>query len=236
LVSFGPGPHRVKVAFKVPGDEVEHFFVAEMAPLSLVPHAVHLFLQQVHHGLWDHTWIYLNGPHVMQWGPQQFYDDGNSSSGDDDRALALKPFRDMQLDTLAFPEYSPEFPHVPWTLGFTGRPGGPDVYINKVDNTVAHGPGGQYQHDLEEQADPCFAKIVEGREALEMVFRLPVYGDGSDYSFFLQDPIEVVKATVLDKIPDTFQVYGNKSNQETSKKGAAKMKFKLPKMDHMVAP
>jgi len=216
---------------------VEHYFIAEMAPLSLVPHAVHLFLQQVYHGLWDHTFIYLNGPHVAQWGPQQFYEDGSATAdGNDDRALALKPFRDMRLDTLAFPEYSPEFPHVPWTLGFTGRPGGPDVYINKVDNTVAHGPGGQYQHDIEEQADPCFARIVEGKESLEKVFHLPVYGDGSDYNYFLHDPIEIIKAVVLDGTPEPLHTFHASNNVEGANKGAAKMKFKLPKIDHMVAP
>ena len=62
------------------------------------------------------------------------------------------------MDKVAFQEYSPEYPHVQWTVGLAGRPGGPDFYISKVDNSANHGPGGQSHHDLHEEADPCFGK------------------------------------------------------------------------------
>jgi hypothetical protein len=105
---FGPGPHHVKLTLKLPGDAegMEHFVVVEMAPLDLMPHAVHLFLEQVAHKLWDNTVWYLNGPHVMQAGPQDYI-------GDSD-IWALQRFEDKQLDKLAFPEYSPEYPHLPY--------------------------------------------------------------------------------------------------------------------------
>jgi hypothetical protein len=90
-----------------------------------------LFLAQVYNELWDGTWIYLNGPHVLQAGPQDWSEENAGQS--------LKRFSDVSLDTLSFPEYSPDFPHLPWTIGFTGRPGGPDWYINKADNRVSHG-------------------------------------------------------------------------------------------------
>ena len=64
-----------------------------------MPHAVHLFLEQVMHGLWNNAWFYLNGPHVIQGGPQAADDKTNK-------------FKELKLDTLAFPEYSTEFPHV----------------------------------------------------------------------------------------------------------------------------
>ena len=67
---------------------------------------------------------------------------------------------------LSFPEYSPEFPHVENTVGFATRPGGPDFYINTSDNSKPHGPGGQTQHALVEEADSCFGKIVRGLDLL----------------------------------------------------------------------
>jgi hypothetical protein len=155
-------------------------FKVELAPLNEMPHANHLFLQQVYHELWDGTWIYLNGPHVLQAGPQDWEEDAAGQS--------LKRFTDTQLDKLSFPEYSHSFPHVPWTLGFTGRPGGPDWYINKADNTKPHGPGGQYQHSLEEQADSCFAKIVDGKDTLQRIFHMEIYPGTRRMRTFWKNP------------------------------------------------
>jgi hypothetical protein len=108
LDRFGPGPHHVKLSLKLPGDieGIEHYVVVEMAPLDLMPHAVHLFLEQVAHKLWDNTVFYVNGPHVILAGPQDYIGDSE--------IWALKPFEDNQLDKLAFPEYSPEYPHLPY--------------------------------------------------------------------------------------------------------------------------
>lgn len=59
---------------------------------------------------------------------------------------------------------SPNFPHKKWTLGYAGRPGGPDFYVSTMDNTRNHGPGGQGSYDDPSEADPCFAKVVPGYE------------------------------------------------------------------------
>jgi hypothetical protein len=158
LERFGPGPHQVKFTFAAPNADytvyTDYTFVVELAPLEVLPHAVHLFLEQVAHKLWDGCYFYLNGPHVLQGGPQSFEEDETPiPKGESARYPALKPFKDKGLETLAFPEYSTTFPHQTWTLGYTGRPGGPDFYINKVDNSKAHGPGGQFQHALNEQVE-----------------------------------------------------------------------------------
>lgn len=133
LFRYGPGPHRVRVSVVLPSDktETEQSFIIEMASLDLMPHAIHMFLEQVSHGLWNNGWFYINGPHVIQCGPQATEDD-TKAFNKDAREVALQPFREKQLESLAFPEYSEKFPHVPWTIGYTGRPGGPDWYINKV--------------------------------------------------------------------------------------------------------
>jgi hypothetical protein len=111
LDKFGPGPHRVKLTLKVPNgknkDVTLETVVVEMAPLHLVPHAIHLFLEQVSHKLWDGTYVYLNGPHIMQSGPQGHDNRHKITSG-------VQRFSDQQLDKLAFPEYSPEYPHLPY--------------------------------------------------------------------------------------------------------------------------
>ena len=105
---FGEGPHHIKISLKLPGDEegAEHYIVIEMAPLDLMPHAVHLFLEQVAHHLWDNAKIYLNGPHIIQAGPQDYLGDREGS--------ALQRFLDTKLDKLSFPEYNPEYPHLPY--------------------------------------------------------------------------------------------------------------------------
>lgn len=197
---FGPGPHHVLFTVSIPTDEGHSdtgTFQVELAPLNEMPHANHLFLQQVYHELWDGTWFYLNGPHVLQAGPQDWEEETAGQS--------LKRFTETQLDKLSFPEYSHSFPHVPWTLGFTGRPGGPDFYINKADNTKPHGPGGQYQHSLEEQADSCFAKIVDGKDTLQRIFHMEIYPRGSEYAYFLEEPVEIVSARILEPIKDNVQ-------------------------------
>ena len=60
------------------------------------------------HGLWNNAWFYLNGPHVLQGGPQTEEPQGEQAS----KGMTLNQFREMGLDSMAFPEYSDDFPHV----------------------------------------------------------------------------------------------------------------------------
>jgi len=260
LERFGAGPHKVEITYEIKTDvnnesspKTQYSFVIEMAPLEFVPHAIHLFLEQVEHGLLDGTHFYLNGPHIVQSGPQP---DWNEMDGDNDDSVntevaevdrisgsavdtiekyerkvarkkltfdddnyepyyttdelyeedkRTKKFQDLGLDELAFPDYDRRFPHVPWSVGFTGRPGGPDWYINKVDNTEGHGPGGQAQHALHEQGDSCFGTISiegSGRDSLAAsVYQADVYGDSSEWHYFINNPIQVVSAKILTKNP-----------------------------------
>jgi hypothetical protein len=231
-------------------------FQIDLAPVDLVPHAIHLFLEQVDHGLMEGTHFYLNGPHIVQAGPQPKYDDELDGTDDTfntydasksaDKHLLAKSavdtinkyenevnkfnseydddeydapnaeaqaneesrkhkFTELGLDQLAFPDYSHDYPHVPWTVGFTGRPGGPDWYINKVDNTQGHGPGGQQQYALNEQGDSCFGTIStegSGRNALAgYIYQADVYADNTEWHHFIHSPIEIVEARILTKQP-----------------------------------
>jgi hypothetical protein len=218
--SFGPGPHQVEFSVILPEPKPDHpdravlrKFVIELAPLDAVPHAVHFFLEQVAHQLWDGTYFYLNGPHVVQVGPQYFEADMEHDHPDDiipfykkdedrNRAMALQYFREFDLEKLAFPDYSETYPHRAWTVGFAGRPSGPDFYVNKVDNTDAHGPGGQNHHALgEEQGDPCFGTITSGRDTVARIFSQKTHSDKSEWHYFFEDPVEIKSARIISVLP-----------------------------------
>lgn len=238
-VRFGKGHHYVEFTFVLPSDanETEHHFIVETAPAELMPNAVQLFLEQVAHKLWDNSWFYINGPHVLQAGPMLQEDDSiEEDTFEADRKAALQPFVDAGLDSLAFPEYSHQYPHEKWTLGFTGRPGGPDWYINKQNNTVMHGPGGQYHHDIEEQADPCFAKVIEGFEVVEKIFEEATIEEGDDWEYFFWDPIYIVKASIIDKphhIVESFPTTNTTANRQQHAKSHHHVDYhKFPKIEH----
>lgn len=89
-----------------------------------------------------------NAPHVLQ---------GNCNFRKPKHSLAPK---------LIHQEYNPKFTHHPYTIGLAGRPGSIDFYVNLVDNIRNHGPGGQGP-----EADPCFAKIIEGKEVIDQIVK-----------------------------------------------------------------
>jgi hypothetical protein len=43
-----------------------------------------------------------------------------------------------------------------------------------MDNTVNHGPGGQTSYEDPSEADPCFAKVVDGFSVVDRVALSPV--------------------------------------------------------------
>lgn len=158
---FGLGPHRVEfvIETQLTKDQppFQKSFIIEMASMFDMPHAVYQFLDSVDQNVWDDT-IFLHQryiDHVLAVVPIDF-------QSHDVKHQALQ---NLDLQTLAFYEYSPAFPHEKYTLGFAGL--GPTFYINTANNTREHGPGGQEHHRLPDDADPCFARIVEGREVID---------------------------------------------------------------------
>ena len=77
-----------------------------------------------------------------------------------------------------FQEYSEKYPHNKYTLGYAGRPGGPDFYISTQDNSKIHGPGGQDSYQDPTEADPCFARIIEGFNIVDRMHQSPVEEGG----------------------------------------------------------
>ena len=166
----------------------------DMAPLELMPVAVNLFLQQVHHGLWDGCTFAASPGHILQAGPNVPVPGGGGGYAHD--VALLGRFRDARLESMPFQEYHDGYPHERHTVGFSGRPGGPDFYINKINNTINHGPGGQEQHDLHEEADSCFARLgAGGEEMMEKLNRIPTYQ--LDHTDFLMHPVVIINARVI---------------------------------------
>lgn len=122
-----------------------------------MPHSVNYFLQMVKEKVWDGSVIGHHSIHILY---AQLIDiDGNDKS----HLLEEKNLPPK----LSFPEYTNKYPHHKYTLGFTGRPGGPGFYINTDDNSQTHGPGGQTVHELQEEADPCFGTVVKGHDVID---------------------------------------------------------------------
>jgi hypothetical protein len=132
-------------------------FVVETASVDLMPTSINLFLDMIAAGIWDNT-VFLHHEeveHLIAAAPVDYNTE--------------KP-KNNQLSQigwigLGFPEYSNEYPHSHYTVAFAGH--GPTFYINTMDNEEGHSPGNQQHHVLPNEADPCFAKIVEGFDVFD---------------------------------------------------------------------
>ncbi len=152
-----------------------------------LPHAVYWFLEQVSRKLYDGCSFHRNAGHVVQAGPAP-----NFLSGPNPRLN--KRFKDAGFYNVLFQEYSNKFPHVKYSLGYAGRPGGPDFYISTMDNTKIHGPGGQTSYDDPTEADPCFAKVVEGFDVVDRMQKSPV--EPGEYRA-MQHNVAIISMTIL---------------------------------------
>mmetsp|Transcript_15289 Transcript_15289/g.33151 ORF Transcript_15289/g.33151 Transcript_15289/m.33151 type:complete len:599 (+) Transcript_15289:136-1932(+) len=218
---FGPGPHIVELEIEYPQyieDKsptewplVRGVLKLEMAPLPLMAVSVNLFLQQVHHKLWNGCSFVINAMHILQAGPHQYSEGGGYNANYPE---LVSRFESARLDKMPFQEYHHEFPHDKYTVGFAGRPGGPDFYINKVNNSANHGPGGQSHHDLHEEADPCFAKLVGGMGILDELNKIPVDHDKGD---LLLHPVVIVDSRVVSsREEETKQQQNNDGNNNNN--------------------
>jgi len=174
LEKFGEPPYRIEFQLEFPPDDAPpgtaDRFVIEMAPLDLMPYAVYFFLQQISHKLYNGCSFHRNAPHVIQGGPVAYFANKDAN--------LHTPFEEANLNNVAYQEYHPEFPHLKYTLGYAGRPGGPDFYVSLKNNTEPHGPGGQAGYEKKHEADPCFAKVIEGFDAVDRIHAMGVEEGG----------------------------------------------------------
>jgi len=165
LEQFGGGPYRVEINLQFDPSDADRGgpatarIVLELASADDMPHSVYWFLTQVSLKLYDGCSFHRNAQHVVQAGPTA-----------DTTSSQRRRFIDQGYDHVLFQEYSDRMPHVKYSVGYAGRPSGPDFYINLRDNTVIHGPGGQ--DSLTDEADPCFANVVEGQDVVDRIHAL----------------------------------------------------------------
>lgn len=189
---YGPGPHyvRMNVLLEYNNPESQRSIVFELAPLDLMPHSIHTFLSQITEGYWKRGTpaFAINAEHVLQACPHPCLDSvylGGDMVGD--------PYADMRsrgIATVSYQEYSPKYPHEKYTIGYAGHPlSGPEFYINLLDNSLDHGSlqdrkmkmGREYDEwvrhtfdgiddeDIDQEPYPCFGKVVEGFETIDLM-------------------------------------------------------------------
>lgn len=108
-------------------------------------------------GVWDNTVFIHHWNHIIQAAP--ITPEGQN-------------LRESIDDVLWFPEYSDDYKHEQYTLGFSGRPGGPEFYINLSNNTDIHGPGKQGHSTVLNDADACFARVVLGKRTVDRLRKM----------------------------------------------------------------
>ena len=84
-----------------------------------------------------------------------------------------------------------------WSKTKAGRPGGPDFYVSTVDNTRNHGPGGQGSYAIKSEADPCFAKVVEGFDTVDRMQKMSVEPGGYKR---MKHYVAIKSVTILDQV------------------------------------
>lgn len=156
LFKYGAGKIHVQLELEFPGShhlkDGPTTFVMEMAPLDKMPHSVYMFLEMVDAHLLDGCSFILNAMHVIKAAPLPY--DGSSA------AAKVRSFAQKGLESVAFREYSPDFPHDPYTVGFAADDS-PSFYINTQDNSDIH------------VGEPCFAKIVSGFDTIKRMEEAP---------------------------------------------------------------
>jgi len=190
LQKFGQGPYHVMIEVAFPLNHIQagttDQFVVEMAPLKLMPYTVHYFLEQISQKLYDGTSFGCNPGHVIQTWPYPYIANVDVNM--------WAPFADSGMDKLAFQEYSHDYPHEKYTLGFAS---GSEFYISLEDNTVSHGPA------LESTiTDPCFGKIVHGFKVLDRMRKIPV----PCHDVTMEEYIGIKRATIIESYnPDDYE-------------------------------
>jgi hypothetical protein len=190
IEKHGMGPYLVEFQLNIWGEDnrpVEHYFTVELAPSDLMPATVHFFLEQVGAGLWSETSFYENLEHVIVSRPVS----GNG------QVSKRQLFVDAGLAAPTIAEYSPHFPHAPYTLGLSDGARGEPVtfYINKRHNVHRQ----SHSHD-----EACFAQVVVGRSTVDRLAALP----GSDAGRIRPVDIKQVRRIQLaDLSPRAVQEY-----------------------------
>lgn len=128
-----------------------------------MPHTIHHFLEQVFYGLYDHSAFHSNVADMLQAGPSDYTAY---------EALRLHP----SLQSLLFSESSPTFSQEQYGVGYQGA----------LDFSIRF----KHQHN---NADPSFARVVQGMDAVDKLHQRPVVRD------VLVEPVGIEHMRVLSR-------------------------------------
>ena len=172
IEKYGAGVHRIELELEFPDSpDGPNTLVIEMAPLELMPHSVFTFMEMVDAKLFDGCSFILNAMHVIKAAPLPY--DGSSASA------KVRSFTKRGLESVAFREYSPDYPHEQYTVGFAAD-GSPSFYFNTQDNTDIH------------VGDPCFGKIISGIDTVQRLEASPTRN-----GIWYRQRIGLKRATIL---------------------------------------
>jgi hypothetical protein len=153
----------VRVSVRNEATGTKSTFVIVTAMVMEMPHAIDHFFRMIEAKLWDGlALIHEPDSKVIMATPM---------TTDDSHSWAGQRFREANLTHMAFNEHSPTFPpphHRKFSVGFSGRPGGPNFYINLDDEL-------DYAHEHES----IFGVVLEGRDVLIDLFLRRRGNDGS---------------------------------------------------------
>ena len=190
----GGGPFRIEFVLQFPGEQghaVGNRIIIETAPLGMMPHAVHMFLEMAKGGLYTGTKFNFGSSDTITVNIEH----------DEEADKLRRKFNDY-TPSLSFPEYHDHFPHSEYTLGFMGRDPdalpGPSFFINTKDNIQKHGPQkGQYnEHGFEVGAYTCFAKVVAGKHVVDRISKRARYNMHGKEEGMLLKPVEIINTFV----------------------------------------
>ena len=157
--------------------------ILETADIKAMPHTIRYFVTLVSNQYWNGCHFFRNAQHVIQANCHRRNKENKNGREDmiglgKEASIAFQEF-DSSLDYL----------HKPYSIGLAGRPGGPDFYINLVDNQRNHGPGGQGP-----KPDPCWANIIKGKEVVDEIHKLE--SDGSKM-MVLKEWVEFKRVSII---------------------------------------
>mmetsp|Transcript_31691 Transcript_31691/g.47489 ORF Transcript_31691/g.47489 Transcript_31691/m.47489 type:complete len:461 (-) Transcript_31691:39-1421(-) len=182
LKQYGPGPHYVQIALSQ-----EETILLKMAPLDLMSHTIHIFMNLIQEKMYVGGTFLLAREHILVAAPIDAFDPENNQRLEEEM-VDEGYFPD---GALLFHQYSPEFPHAKYTVGFSST-GGPLFYINIQDNIKAHGPR-HIDNEGDVEGDPVFAEVVEGFEVIQRILALPRNEDDS-----LNTRVQIVDTYVVE--------------------------------------
>mmetsp|Transcript_39689 Transcript_39689/g.85609 ORF Transcript_39689/g.85609 Transcript_39689/m.85609 type:complete len:490 (-) Transcript_39689:71-1540(-) len=156
VAKYGKGPHHVELQVQFPSSSSPETIKIELAPLDIMPHSIHTFLEQIDEGMWDGaSFDVANAGHVLM---AAAHDQAPSATP------SLTTTTTSMKTTTLFPEYHAHYSHDKYTIAFPSSQSSSSqqqsgFYINLQPNTIHHSPRIEGEKYIE--GESCFGRIVD---------------------------------------------------------------------------